>query len=457
MKAEVENRGPEAGQGVNPMAMPIGFAASDSPILQSAYRAYSAERGALEVLIRDKLELAQLYDVPGMDRAVAVCAWGRSGSFLLQSYLDGHDDVVSLPLFGSTHIYQAYTEFGALSIWEKLIAYPTYSQLKVDRADGFLEGGFAIAAADYYAAVHALYASYGSRPTEWLDVRRRFFQFVHAAYALASGQRPANSQPLMVYAQHALSDELAARFVEDFPEARFVLTIRDPISSLDSWFEMRVDIQNWAMSHRSEVAAPYFDAAVTAVSDLLTWDLAHQNVVARTRAVRFEDLHLAPELTMRRLADWLGIAYRPCLLESTFNGVPYAFQARGGGATWVGANPSNAVRRTKNLNRLDRVLMYALLQEQFRTWEYRNRLGDRRRSVRLGIVALLCVVPMRIEWLNARLALTRQAHPPTRNGSLRFAGGALLFLAKRRTRMMIFMASQLKLRLLKDHPVVKLL
>ena len=48
-------------------------------------------------LVAEKAALLQYYDVPGMDRAVAIVAWGRSGSYLLTSFLDGHSDVIMLP------------------------------------------------------------------------------------------------------------------------------------------------------------------------------------------------------------------------------------------------------------------------------------------------------------------------------------------------------------------------
>src|SRR5713226_1003784 len=49
-------------------------------------------------LIAGKIADLRHYDVLGIDRVVAICCWGRSGSYLLASLLDGHDDVITMPL-----------------------------------------------------------------------------------------------------------------------------------------------------------------------------------------------------------------------------------------------------------------------------------------------------------------------------------------------------------------------
>lgn len=100
----------------------------------------------------------------------------------------------------------------------------------------------------------------------------------------------------------------------------------------------------------------------------LIWDRPHRGMESRTRAIRFEDMHLAPEVMMRGLADWIGIPYHPCLLESTWNGAPYVIEIRG--VSWCGPNPVNVKHRWKNLNPADRLLIFALLHDNFVAWNY---------------------------------------------------------------------------------------
>src|SRR5260370_15345763 len=188
------------------MSMPVGLAGSADKTLQRALDAYRDEQGAVAALVSRKLELASQYDVEGMESAVNICFWGRSGSLLLASYLDSHDHLVMLPRNCSEFIYPFLAGFKALSVWEKLLAYPIYSELQFGLEGSFSRGDFPIAAADYYAAVHALFALYGDRPTPWLNTRARFFQLLHVAYAAAMGRRPPRTRPLIVYAQHWTND-----------------------------------------------------------------------------------------------------------------------------------------------------------------------------------------------------------------------------------------------------------
>jgi hypothetical protein len=427
------------------MNMPIDFDANTDEILQRALSLYRHERDAIQALESEKSEMLRHLDVPGMNTAVAICFWGRSGSYLLASYLDGHEDIVTLPMIAGEKIYPFFEEYASLSLWEKLIAYPTYSGLKKGVEAAFFEGDFAIASADYYAAIHALFAVFRDCPATWLGARLRFFQFLHAAYALATGVRSRSGRPIMIYAQHWPNDALAQRFVEDFPTARFIHTIRDPISSFDSWYERSLEMQLYSAGRGSDTPSHYLSSAVECVRHLCRWDRAHDGMEARTRAIRFEDLHLAPEMTMRRLVNWLGIPYLPCLIESTWHRIPYVVKVRG--VDVCGPNPANAQRRWKNLFFADRLLIFALMHDNFVAWNYPIPTWIRARWIRLGVTVLCLLVPMKMELINARLVLRLQAWPSLRRGRIRFFCGAPIFLLTRRLRMMLLIAAEAYARL----------
>ena len=277
----------------------------------------------------------------------------------------------------------------------------------------------------------------------WLDSRRRFFQFLHAAFALGTGAVPATPRPLMLYAQHWVDADLAQRFVEDFPDAQFVHTIRDPITAIDSWFDRQTQLYLGEAGGRPE-HAPYLNPAASAVLSFLAWDHPHRGLEARSRAVRFEDMHLAPDALMRRLAAWLKIADDPCLRQSTWLGKPYVVEV--GGVPWCGPNPANAARRSRNLTAADRLVLFALLNENFRTWSYPSPRFLRPVWVRLALLAVLCWVPLGLEIKNARLVLERQARPALRERRFAYACGALLFPLRRRARIMAGLALDTLLR-----------
>jgi hypothetical protein len=419
-----------------PVRIPIGFDDSQDEILQLAARQYREHQDAARALAPAKSALLKGYDAPGMDRAATICHWGRSGSVLLASYFDSHDDIITLPNQTSEYAYPFCREYQSLSIWEKLVAYPVYSQIRKGNAgDLFLknnpDGDFAVEPAHYFASVQALFALYGDNSAVDLQTRRRFFQFLHVAYAGALGRPAANPRPLMLSAQHWINSELAQAFVDDFPSARFLHTIRDPISALDSWLERHFI---WQFSDNADLSSGYRYPAFDAYADLLSWDAGHRGLQERTRAIRFEDMHLAPERTMRRLAEWLGVPYRPCLLDSTLNGRPYVVEA--GGRRWVGPNPDNARRRSKNLNALDRLMVFAVLHRNFIDWNYPYPPLLRHGLIRAAVVLAGMLLPSKMEWVNIRNIIRLQAAAALRKRRYAYALLSPCVVLARRLRMM---------------------
>src|SRR6185437_13874002 len=174
-------------------------------------------------------------------------------------------------------------------------------------------------------------------------------------YHLALGRRPLSSRPLIVYAQHSWNDQLAKQFVEDFPQAQFIHTVRDPITTCGRIFD------RWLTGRG-------FSSPRYVISHLIRADIPHTGMESRTRAIRFEDLHLDLERTMRAVADWLDLPYRSSMLDSTFNGVTWVVER--GTMSWSGINPMQAVRDAKNISFTDSGLLFAVFNEDFVTWDY---------------------------------------------------------------------------------------
>lgn len=436
------------------------FGTSADEVLRRAHRDFGQIPGGASAALESKSALVRQFDIAAMTRAVNLVHWGRSGSFLFASYLDHHPEIVMLPMLTSMAFYRFLGEYAGLSIWEKLLAYPAYSGLrKGSAADFFLkdnpDGNIGINAADYYAAVQALHAEYAGMPAAWLESRPRFFQLLQVAHSVATGQRIESSHPVMVWAQHYWDAADAQRFAEDFPDGQFIHTIRDPITGIDSWFGRQMEMEMEDHAHHPELAPRYLDPAMGAMLAMLKWDSAHPGTQARSRAVRFEDMHLQPEVLMRRVAEWIGVTYSPCLLDSTWNGAPYLVTIRG--VPTCGPNPVNAQRRHRYLNWADRLVVFALLHGNFAAWRYPYPKAMRSIWPRLCTLGVLWLVPMRMELTALSLVMRRQAIPAWRNGRVKFALGAPLFLLARRLRMMLLIASEARARMRGKRPILQLL
>ena len=396
------------------MSVPLALEGGTSPLLQRAWAAYREQAQRAAELAACKLELLQYYDVPAMQRAVNICYWGRSGSFLLASYLDGHDQAVMLPQECAAGIYPFWGEFASLTVWEKLLTYPTYVTNKYGPSVDFFAGEYAIESVHYYAAVHALFVAYGDRPGAWLDTRQRFFQLLHVAYALARGQRPADPRPLIVYAQHKTDEELAQLFRADFPQGLFIHTIRDPISTVDSWFERQVAMQSEVRGHRLDVALRYVHPATETMRTLLRSDrpyLGWRSVPARYASRICTCSRRRPCGVWRR--GW-GLPFVP---PACSRAPSTAVLSCGGTATSPGSGPIRATHSGVQ------IISIARLHADLRAAAAKlpgvglpMPRAFRSKTLCLARSGLLWLLPMKIERITAQLIVGRQAWPALRRG-----------------------------------------
>jgi hypothetical protein len=392
-------------------------------------------------VIAEKIEELRHYDVPAMDRVAAICFFGKSGSLLLASFLDGHEDVVMLPALCGTDIYKFFERYQPLSLRDKLIGYPAHAQ----QFAPLFEGDFAISSFQYYAAVQAILELYREWPPDFLSSRRAFFLFVHIAYNLALGRRPASSRPLIVYAQHFWNDVMARQLIEDFPRAKFIHTIRDPITLSGQMLADRLlpgePSADSSVTHPGKKNPPRLTLAAWCVATLqrpvdllrrrhfrvfspINGDRPHFGMESRTRAVRFEDLHCATAETMRDLSHWLGLAYRATLIESTFNGIPWVVVRNG--IAWSGSRPEQARRNLRYISLNDRGLLFALFYKNFETWNYPYPKLFRNFMVRCIVFVSLVLIPMKVEIMGARAIFRSRILPALRHGKISVVINSLL-------------------------------
>jgi hypothetical protein len=453
--------------------MPATVYLNQEAILEKADASIRAEQSKdLRDDIADKIANLQYYDVQMMDRVAALTFWGRSGSVLLASHLDGHEDVLMLPALRSDGIQTFFELYPLLPLHRKLIAYPTFTELydpvSADACGhSWFAGEFAISSAQYYASIQAICEVYGNWPPEFLMSCRAFFLFVHIAYHLALGRRPASSHPLIVCALHGWNNVRARQLVADFPQTKFIHTVRDPISSFDRlfdwWFGPELFQPKQPLHGKGAASAVVIQparyisavAAWTVVRAHVTADRPHTGMESRTRAIRFEDLHCDIAQTMRDLSDWLGLPYKAALLESTFNGIPYVVTRDG--KTWSGARPEQAQRRSRNISRADRTLLFALFYENFIAWNYRCPKIFGKPFVRRLVLVLFPFLPMKMEFIVARVVIKHRVLPSLRHGNISIAVNSLLRILFSRLAIIWLLARETSRRLISRKTLLQII
>jgi hypothetical protein len=173
----------------------------------------------------------------------------------------------------------------------------------------------------------------------------------------------------------------------------------------------------------------------------------------RTRAIRFEDLHLHLEKIMRAVADWLGLPYRSSLLDSTFNGVPWVVER--GTISWSGARPEQAVRDSRNISSTDKGLLFAVLNDDFVAWNYPCPNIFKHALIRVLTCIVVLPIPMKMEIITVRRLM--KGLPSLRCGGFRYAINGLVQIINCRAAIMLFLAMDLCRRLAFRKKVLELL
>ena len=335
---------------------------------------------------------------------VAVQNYGRSGSTFLQSLLDGHPNILSTPNFYSRAYYEK---------WEEKIAHVPDEEKQAAFIEQFPQW-FDTAYVDQSAGLHRLgpdqnqiahvdrerFEGTLAAYFEHNEVNRKnLFIGTHLAYALCLDRELAHDL-WTLYPIHGRPISVARALLEDFPEAKFVYTVREPVSNVAS-----------SLSHFRTSNVDYKSNPVEATLRIqfsrngregheLFGDRPYLEQLAeagQTTAVRLEDLHAQSENVMRSLVIWLGLPWHECLLDSTFDGKkwwnrPESPKQSGFGGQMLGRN----VRR--RLSALDRFRIRTIARPKAGMWGY-DLADDSRLSAlwRAGLFMVTVLVPWKEE------------------------------------------------------------
>jgi hypothetical protein len=260
------------------------------------------------------------------DKVVALVHWGRSGTGLLHGLIDDHPEVSTLP-----SIY--LSEYFNHSIWERIIS-DGWSQM----ADQFMAIYDVIFDAKsktpvqskslkllYNIGVKEGMANVGNQRDEVLGVNKElfrvelqrlmsfydqldallFFKLVHRAYDTAMSDIHQKSQ--IFYHIHNPDTHAQLNFVRLASEANWVVMVREPIQSCESWLRQSFE-QNDYTTVANKIRNMLFEI------DSVIYH--KQNSIG----VRLEDLKERPRQTIPALCNWIGIKETESLYEITAQG-----------------------------------------------------------------------------------------------------------------------------------------
>ena len=267
---------------------------------------------------------ANLRELP--DKLVALLHFGRSGTGLLHSLIDGHPEISTLPSIYLRGFFNS-------GVWNRIAA-GGWRRLPGRFADEFAVLFDANSpnpvpsipgeASSYIGRKEGMTAV-GENRDEVLSLDRdrfcsealrlmeslekvdpgSFLMVIHAAFEKALGTK--SKKQTVFYHIHNPDIFAKLNFLRYVPNARLVMMVREPIQSCESWI------------HPGFEGNDYKEIVPRIISMLFAFD----QIAFRTQVsvgVRLEDLKTRLEATMRGLCAWLGVGEAPALYQMTAQG-----------------------------------------------------------------------------------------------------------------------------------------
>lgn len=264
-----------------------------------------------------------------IDKVIAVQNCGSSGTLLMQSLLDHHPQILSLPALHGQQL---------LIFWEKnyhldkkkllenfLINHQYWFEPEIRHDEyGLLQMGenqnerICIDKNKFTACLAKLWGEVG------VLTRKYFITSVYIAYHQTLEQ-PIDSSAWLLYPIHSLPQPYALQLVSDFSQVFFLHMIREPIQNMGSTAKHINRYTHWKNLYllSCTISQMFHDIAIHSgncrVYGIHPY-LADSKDHVQCRALRLEDLHNNLEYEMTKICRWLNISWRDSLLISSFDG-----------------------------------------------------------------------------------------------------------------------------------------
>ena len=267
---------------------------------------------------------------------------GRTGSIFLHSLLDGHPEITTLPgvyLKGFFHpqVWEKLYIDNKNKNWREVLVknfFTFYDALfdansLVDVPGKPMSGlpgpasGLTSLGEDKDTVLKINKKSFSHHMLGYLkdfDYMKRstFFKLIHLAYDSSIGR---NTNPKLIFFHiHNPTFVESAQFIKDFPSARFLQIIRDPIKALESWCKVYNKEGSFEKNNYHITNSSYH----TKFAIVLNY--FHNPIIEcgrETAVIKLEDLKLNSEKTLKELSSWLQINYNKSMEIPNFQGHYY--------------------------------------------------------------------------------------------------------------------------------------
>ncbi len=356
--------------------------------------------------------------LPKINKVVAVQNYGISGTTLIQSLLDNHPQIVSLPMLHAEPLYR---------VWDRILAEGAVGN--IEKMAGLLKGMIPFLF-DVDAGADASLKQMGEEKNEIIEVdekvffahfekilsaenisRRSFIISVYLAYNACYGNE-FSDDALICFPIHSQDKKYAEYLLADFKEVYFLHMVREPVQNMGSLIKH--------ISHGQIKASLFKSLLGCAVQQIIFekmyhWqgyvplhgkkpyfaDFAANGRSCESRAVRLEDIHLNSEFTLTKITQWFGVKWHDNLMKSTFMGK--LWHNRVESIRVSGFNKQViSQQHDQYLNSFDKFRLRLLTKVEQKSFGYRKcNIFD---QISFIFLPLLVLLPFRVDFNLKRLA-----------------------------------------------------
>jgi len=301
----------------------------------------------------------------------------KTGTTLPLALLDGHPDLLVLP---AELNYFRYTDHPSLFPERKFCNEPPGAQLTRKVLDGLyflkllnkdrlakLQGEYVLRTQDVHdfsSIDPAAFEECVERGEPGASHRSSFLRFFQGLLA-GTGRDPGTLSDYHFVEKSPLQEEYAPLLKRWFPTARFLHLVRNPYATLRA---LRI-VGSKSLVKGERVRYPYLRDLCASIGRSVRLGQWAQTFLPDYRMIRYEDLVLKPEETMRSVAKFLGIPFDPVLLSPTLAGKPWGGNSMQGDA-FRGIEPSAVERWREDITPFEVALVNARLGGVLRDFEY---------------------------------------------------------------------------------------
>ena len=275
---------------------------------------------------------------------ISLLGFGRSGSLFLHSLLDGHPQISTLPGYFFKGWFSENTwpilqpNFEDINWRETLVEKicthfePQFNahckRNVIGEPNGNTEWfaknlGFTQLGENHSEVLELDQQKFKSK---FIDLSQKYdemdsricFELIHKAFDKAY-RIPENSSQrdkIIFYHLHNPSYFERANFVCNYPSAKFLYVIRNPIQMLESWIAGYINkINKTTSSFQNKI---YFNLIVKRITRVFHYMYDPFNDLFETRGVKLEDIKRNYQDLIPNLKNWIGVDYHTALEKSEF-------------------------------------------------------------------------------------------------------------------------------------------